>query len=190
MWSSSSEAQECLVKLWSSLQRAEGDPHGFKQISRLHGECVLGFCSFPALAPNIVAHKFLVMNSSESAHLVPHVPSPPSPVGICSPASVSWVTFYPCPSKLCRLTALSCQRAGSRSVSRCTNGLLEFVHFSLAWTSHLLFPQRGHAVKTHCVHKQRCALVAQITGLNVYLNDRYLTSLASVSHGGEPVLVS
>lgn len=76
------------------------------------------------------------MGPSESAHLVLHATPPPSPPeGISSSASVSWVTFYPCPSKLARLSALSCLHCGSRSApgSVCwesINGLLEFVRFS------------------------------------------------------------
>ncbi len=133
----------------------------------------------PALAPNIVAHKFLVMDPSESAHFVPYIPPPPPPEGICSSASVSWVTFYPCPSKLCSLSALSCLHSGSRSagilyVQWVQKWPLELVPSFSTCTSYdyfLWWFERAVKTLDSLCTQARCALVAQIAGLNIYLSD-------------------
>lgn len=122
------------------------------------------------------------MGPNGSAHLVLHVASLP-PEEICSSASTSWLTFYPCPSELCRLSIPSSLQSGSRSAAGvcayhlCTNVLLEFVHLkscvyfvpSISWHDYC-------AVKTLCT-ETRCALLAQIAGLSDYMTGTWMTGI-------------
>lgn len=137
--------------------------------------------------PYIVAQKFHHIGPSESAQI--HPPLTPS-----SSAFVSWVTFYPCPSKLCRLRALTCLHSGSMSNKPCAAGSCAETAFgrcdppcapTLSWDSFVCSQKTWLLLCT----QTSCALVAQITDLDACLTGTSTTGIWPVQDFWNPILV-